>query len=228
MLPPMSWRDLQRRAGWIAVSLAAATLVVASFVPAFELAIEASIGAGADQEGFRYDRRFSMALDLAPVGVLPVVAAIFAVVAGVFGAIRRPPPWLVVTTFVVAAALVLLVFDTEDKRLQWAGSHGVVGYESDNGGPLLGPGLDDLHAEAEASPEAQRPGWELVGGEHGYASRGLVSWRVFLWSTLALVWLSGYQLARLRLRPVASVVLVAGVSLLVTVWLVLRALTRLQ
>jgi hypothetical protein len=224
----MSWRDLQRRAGWIAIALAAAALVVACFVPAFEIAIEASIGAGADQIGFRYDRSLSIPLDAAPFGLLPVAAGLALVALGALGAIRRPPPWLVVTAFVVALGLALLVFDTEDQRLQWVEEGGVVGYESDNGGPLLGPGLDDLHAEAEASPEAQRPGWELVGGEHGFSSRGLAPWRVFLWSTLVLAWLTGYQLARLRLRPLPSALLVAGVSAVVTVWLVLRALTRLQ
>jgi hypothetical protein len=219
---------VQRRIGWAAVSVAAAAVVVACFLPAFELAIGASIGAGASQESFDYERRLSIATDAAPFGLLPLLGGVFLLAAGIVGAIRRPPAWLVVTTFVVALGLALLVFDTEDQRLQWAGSGGVIGYESDHGGPLLTPGLDDLHEAAAASPEAQRPGWELLGGEHGYSSRGLGAWRVFLWSTLALAWLTGYQLARLRLRPLASALLVAGVSVVVTAWLVLRALTRLE
>ena len=43
-----------------------------------------------------------------------------------------------------AAALAFVVFDTEDQRLYWAGSSGVIGYESPHGGPLLQPALDDL------------------------------------------------------------------------------------
>jgi hypothetical protein len=208
--------------------MAAACLIAACFVPAFEIRIEAYIGAGATQQSFDYDRRLSVVLDAVPFGLLPLVAGVFLLVAGVFAAIRRPSPWLVVTTFVVAVGLAVLVFDTEDRRLDWPGRAGVIGYETDNGGPLLGPGLDDLQAAAKASPEAQRPGWTLVGGRYGYASRGLFGWRVFLWSTLVLVWLSGYQLARLRLRPIPAALLVVGVSVVVALWLALRAFSRLE
>jgi hypothetical protein len=224
----MPSRDIRRRIGWIAVSVAATALVAACLLPAFEIRIEAYIGAGASQQGFRYDRRLSIALDAAPFGLLPPLAGVFLLVAGVVGAVRRPRPWLVVTAFAVAVGLAVLVFDTEDRRLDWPGRAGVIGYEKDNGGLLLGPGLDDLHAAANASPEAQKPGWTLVGGRYGYASRGLFGWRVFLWSTLVLVWLSGYQLARLRVRPIPSALLVAGVSVVVAVWLALRAFSRLE
>ena len=133
--------------------------------------------------------------------------------------------WLVVASFAVAVALALLVFDTEDQRLSWAGP-GVVGYESPHGGPLLQPALDELQAEARASSEARNPGWKLTGGEHGFSSRGLTAWRVFLWSVLALLWLTGYRLSRLALRPVASVSLVAVATAAFFVWWVLRTLTR--
>jgi len=135
--------------------------------------------------------------------------------------------WLVVASFVVAAALGLLVFDTEDKRLQWAGVGGVIGYESPHGGPLLQPALDDLKAAARASPEAREPAWELTGGEDGYSSRGLTGWRVFMWSVLALLWLTGYRLARLALRPWAAAFLVVGATGVVLTWLFLRGLSRL-
>jgi hypothetical protein len=120
------------------------------------------------------------------------------------------------------------VFDTEDKRLQWAGARGVIGYESPHGGPLLQPPLDDLKATARASPEARNPGWELSGGVDGYSSRGLTGWRVFLWSSLALLWLTVYRLVRLALRPWASVGVVAGVTAVSFVWLVLRGLSGLE
>src|SRR4029453_4675284 len=64
---------------------------------------------------------------------------------------------------------------------------------------------DELHAEARASSEARNPGWELIGGEDGFSSRGLTAWRVFLWSALALLWLTGYRLSRLGPPPLGSV-----------------------
>lgn len=134
---------------------------------------------------------------------------------------------LVVVAFSAAVALGVLVLDTED-RLEWPGAHGVIGYEHDHVGPLLGPGLDGLHAAARRSPEAGEPGWALGGGEHGYAACGLNGWRLFVWSTLALVWLTAFRLARLRLRPLPSALLVAAASAAVLVWLFLRALSGLE
>jgi hypothetical protein len=146
----------------------------------------------------------------------------------VAGIVAGSRPWLVVTSFTAAVALALLVFDTEDQRLFWAGPGGVVGYESPHGGPLLQPALDELHAEARASREARLPGWELTGGEYGFSSRGLTAWRVFLWSALALLWLTGYRLSRLAFRPLASVSLVAVATVVIFVWLVIRSLARLE
>jgi hypothetical protein len=100
----------------------------------------------------------------------------------------------------------------------------VVGYESPRGGPLLQPALDDLKAEARASSEARSPTWELSGGEDGFSSRGLTAWRVFLWSALALLWLTGYRLSRLALEPMASLCVVAAATAVIFAWLVLRAL----
>ena len=165
---------------WSAVGVAAGALVVACFVPSLEIAIEAIIGAGNAQRGFRYERQLALAFDVGWPGPLAVVAGLALVIA----------------------------------------------YESPHGGPLLQPALDDLKAEARASPEARNPGWTL-GGEHNFSSRGLTAWRVFLWATLALLWLTGYRLSRLALRPLASVSLVAAATAAIFAWLVLRSLTRL-
>jgi hypothetical protein len=212
---------------WAAIGLAAVTLAVACFVPSLEIAIEASIGAGSEQRGFRYERELALASDVGWPGQLAVVSGLALVAAALTGIVIGSRRWLVIASFVVAAALALLVFDTEDQRLYWAGSRGVIGYESPHGGPLLQPALDDLKAEARSSPEARGPGWEL-GGENDFSSRGLTAWRIFLWSTLALLWLTGYRLARLALRPWASVGLVVAVTVAVFVWLVLRGLSRLS
>jgi hypothetical protein len=210
---------------WSAVGVAAAALVVACFVASLEIAISAFIGAGNEQRGFSYERELALAFDVGWPGPLALVAGLALVAAAVTGIVVGSRPWLVVASFAVAVALGLLVFDTEDQRLSWAGP-GVVGYESPHGGPLLQPALDELQAEARASSEARNPGWELTGGEHGFSSRGLTAWRVFLWSVLALLWLTGYRLSRLALRPVASVSLVAVATAAFFVWWVLRSLTR--
>jgi hypothetical protein len=210
-----------------AIGAAALALVVACFLPGIEIALSASIGAGNAQRGFDYNRELAL-VEAGWPGPLAVVGGLALVVAAVLGIVLGSRPWLVVASFVVAVALGLLVFDTEDQRLQWAGRGGAIGYESPHGGPLLQPPLDDLKAEARASPEARNPGWELIGDEHGFSSRGLPAWRVFLWSSLALLWLTGYRLARLALRPWASVWVVLAVTTAVLVWMILRGLSRLQ
>jgi hypothetical protein len=212
---------------WSAVGVAAAALVVACFVASLEIAISAGIGAGNERRVFSYERKLALAFDVGWPGPLALVAGLALIAAAVTAIVVGSRPWLVVASFAVAVALGLLVFDTEDQRLAWAGPGGVIGYESPHGGPLLQPALDDLQAEARASSEARNPGWELTGGENGFSSRGLTAWRVFLWSALALLWLTGYRVSRLALRPLASVSLVAAATAVIFVWLVLRTLTRL-
>ena len=219
---------LLERVCWAGILAAAAALVVSCFLPAFELRIEAFIGAGSAQRGFDYEGTYSIVPDLLSFGLLPLAVGVALVVIGALGIFRGSRPWLIVPAFALALGLALLVFDTEDKRLEWAGSGGVIGYEHDNGGPLLSRGLDDLFAAARRSPEAQEPGWELVGGRYGYSSRGRGGWRLFLWSTLALLWLAGYRLARLRFRPWASLTIVVAATVLTSLWLVLRALSGLS
>jgi hypothetical protein len=210
---------------WSAVAAAAAALVVACFVASLEIAISAYIGAGTEQRSFTYGRELALAFDVGWPGPLALVAGLALVAAAVTGIVVGSRPWLVVASFAVAVALGLLVFDMEDKRLFWAGPGGVVGYESPHGGPLLQPALDELKAEARASPEAGNPGWQL-SGEHYFSSRGLTAWRVFLWATLALLWLTGYRLSRLAMRPLASVSLVAAATVAFFVWWVFRYLTQ--
>jgi hypothetical protein len=212
---------------WVAIGIAAGALVVACFVAAFEIRLEASVGAGFEQRTFTYQRELGIVRDLIPFGLLPLSAGLFLVACSAVGLLYGSRSGLVIAAFVVSVGLGLLVLDT-DERLGWPGAHGVIGYESDNDGPLLGPGLDDLHASARRSPEAREPGWDLLGDEHGYAARGLAGWRIFMSSTVALLWLTGYRLARLALRPLPSALLVAAATLGVFSWLVLRALTSLQ
>ena len=66
------------------------------------------------------------------------------------------------------------------------------------------------------------------GGEDNFASRGLAGWQAFHWPTLALVWLTGYPLARLAVRPWPAVALLAAVTAATLVGLFLRALGRAE
>jgi hypothetical protein len=212
---------------WAAIGLAALGAATACLLPGFELRIEASIGAGSTQQAFDYVRTLTIAGG-SGVGLLVLAAALVLVAAAIAGIALGSRPWLVVGSFVVAVALLLVPFDMEDNdRLQWPGRAGVIGYESPNGGPLLQPALDDLKAEARSSPEARNPGWSL-GGEDYYAGRGLSGWRLFIWSTLLLGWLTGYRLARLRFRPWASVWIVIGSTAAIFAWILLRALGNLE
>jgi hypothetical protein len=210
---------------WAAIGVTAAAAAVACFLPGLEIAIVASIGAGFEQRSFRYARELTLAGDLRPIGPLAVAGAIAVVVAAAAGVVLGTRWWLVVPCFAVACGLAFLVLETEDERLFWSDG-GVVGYERPNGGPLLQPALDDLKADARGSPEAQDPGWELLA-EHGYAARGLTGWRLLMWSAFALFCLTLFRAARLGLGWVASVLVVAGTTAIVFLWLVWRSLTRL-
>jgi hypothetical protein len=212
-----------RALAWIPVGVAAGILVVACFLPAFEIAIEAAIGAGAEQRSFRYSQELSIAGDLLPIGLVPLGAGLVLVGLALVGLARGTFAWACVASLLVALALGAIVFDTDDRRLGWTGASGVIGYEKPNGGPLLQPALDDLRAAAERTPEARNPGWTL-GGDDAYAARGLYGWQILLWSSLALCWLTGYRVLRLGLGPWSSVALVIAVTAAVFVWLVLRAL----
>ena len=214
-------------ASWAAIIAAAAAVLVTCLVPAVQIAVEASIGAGFEQRSFRYDRTLTLAADAGWPGSLAAVAAAGLLGIGMAAVFLGSRPGLVVAAFVLATALGVLVFDMEDRRLYWAGDRGVVGYDEPTGGPLLQPALDDLKAEARSSPEAREPGWAL-SGENYFSSRGLGPWRVFLWSALALLWLAGYRLARLACGRWASLAIVAGATVAVAAWLVLRGFSRLQ
>ena len=212
---------------WAAIGLGAAAVVVACSITAFELRIEASTGAGDTQRAFHYVRTTSI-VGGSDLGKLVLAAGLVLLAAAVTGIAIGSRRWLVLGSFVVAVALLLVVFDMEDNdRLQWPGSAGVIGYESPHGGLLLQPTLDDLKAEARTSPEARDPGWSL-GGEDYYAGRGLAGWQLFVWSALVLGWLTGYRLARLLLRPWASVWVVVGSTVVIFAWLLLRALGNLE
>jgi hypothetical protein len=165
---------------WVAIGAAAGALVVACLLAAFEIRIEAFIGAGAGQRGFTYTRELVIVRDLVPFGLLPLGAGLLLMACAAVGLVSGSRAGLVIAAFAVSVGLGVLVLDTDD-RLGWPGRHGVIGYDSDSEGPLLGPGLDELHTEARRSPErASRAGrsWatstatRLVGSRAGGCSCG--------------------------------------------------------
>ena len=161
-----------------------------------------------------------------PAGLLVAASALALIVLAVLGLLYGSRTWLVVAAFAISAGLTLGAIDT-DGRLEWPGDAGTIGYESPHGGLLLQPALDDLKAEARSSPEARDPSWQL-SGEDSYAARGLLGWRLAIWSSVVLAWLTGYRFARLRFRPWASVWIVTGGTVAVLLWLFLRALGNLE
>jgi hypothetical protein len=209
-------------ASWAAIGAAGGAIVVASLLPAIRIGIGGFVGAGATQRSFRYEAEASFAGDLRPYGLVPLVVGLLLVGGAVLGILRGSRPWLVAGAFALAVVLGLFVLWSSE-QIVWTDG-GVIGYESPQ--LLVQPALDELQDEARRSPEARNPGWELSGGEHGYAARGLAGWHVLPYAALALLWLTGYRLARLFLRPWASVWLVIGTTAFVLVWLVFRALSR--
>jgi hypothetical protein len=212
------------RARGAAVAVAAGAVCVSCLVPAFQLAIEAFIGAGAAERGFRYERSVTIVPDSGASSAAVLALGLALVALGIVGAVRGWVGWSSVAAFLLALVLLLLVFDTEDRRLEWPGPHGVVLHEEATAGPLLGDAFEELKRRARRSPEASQASWTLSGGEHGYAARGLSTWRVFLWSTLVLGWLTGYGVLRLRLGAWTSAAIVAVATFAAFVWLALRAL----
>ena len=131
----------------------------------------------------------------------------------------------------VACAVALLSLGAAlniDDRLGWVESEGVVGYEEPHGGRLLQPAIDELKADARRSPEAQEPGWELLGGEHGYRARGLDAWWLVLRLTVVVSILTGFRVCRLFVRFWPAVALTAVATFGVLVVLIFQALSRTE
>lgn len=214
--------------GWAAIGAAAAVVVVASVLPAVHLTVEAFIGAGAAQRVFHYGRDLSFAGDLRPLGLVPLAAGMLLLSAAVFAIVRGSRTWLVLAAFAVALGLGWFALAASE-RLGGEG-HAVADYQGLHG--ILRPGLHDLQAEARRSPEANDPGWTLAGdesvssSENDYSADGLVGWTLLAGATVALLWLTGFLVARLRLGADASIVAVAVGTAATVVWLVLRALSR--
>ena len=217
----------QRARLWAAgLAISGAALVVASFLPAFELAISASTdGTGAGQS-FRYAREVAF-VDLPPLGLVPLLAGLVAVAVAVFTFVRGPRWWLALGLLTIALGLAWLLVHTYE-QLGGDGS-GVLGYDEAGGEPLLEPALEDLRADARQTPEAREPTWALLG-ENTYAARGLTGWTIVAVATQAVAVLAGYRFVRLvyGLARWSAGLVVAAATGAFWLWFLFHTFTRAQ
>ncbi len=159
---------------WAAVGALSLATLVACALPAFQIATDAYIGAGSEQQTFTYSRKLGLG-DLRPWSLV-VPAGALALLGLSVAALRRGNlAALAVPAAVVAALGTIAVIDLGG-RMNWGDGVGVIGYSKPSGGVVLQPALDDLKADARRSPEGRRPGWVLLS-EHGYRARPLAGWR---------------------------------------------------
>jgi hypothetical protein len=149
---------------------------VATFLPAFQVRLEASIGAGDTQQTFDYERTWSIIGYGTWPAVAAVVASVLLTVVAVAGLRAGTSTALLVAVGVIA--LGLSVFTTTAGFNE--GSLGGSGQEScpswgDCGGSVLGPAVRELHRDALKEPEAKDPEYELLPG---YASEPRFGWHV--------------------------------------------------
>ncbi len=212
---------------WAAIGAAAIVAVVACARPAFEIGLGASIGAGNDQRTFDYERQLTPLTDLRPWSLLMLAAALVLLATSVTALLWGNRPVLVLLACAVALLSVRAVLSVND-AVVWAEGNGVIAYEEPNGGLLLQPAIDELKADARRSPEAREPGWELLGGEHGYRARGLDAWWLLQRLVAVASLLTAYRVFRLFLRPWPAVALTAIATFVVLVWLFLQGLSGLE
>ena len=225
----LAFRRLPQRGvlSWAAVGAVAITAAVACVLPAFEIGLGASIGAGNGQRGFDYQRRLTPLIDLRPWSLLMLAAALVLLATSATALLWGNRPVLVALACAVALLSLRAVLSVND-AVVWSEANGVIGYEQPNGGRLLQPAIDELKADARRSPEARQPGWALLGGEHGYRARGLVGWWLLQRLVVVASLLTAYQVFRSFLPLWRAVALTAITTFVVLVWLFLQALSELQ
>jgi hypothetical protein len=181
---------------WTAAALGGAACVAATFLPAFQARLEASIGAGDTQQTFDYERTWSLVGYGTGLAVAAVVASILLTVVAVAGLRGGTSTALLVALGVIA--LVLSVFTTtagfNEGSTGGSGQEGCPSWEG-CGGLVLGPAVRELHRDALAEPEAEDPEYELLPG---YAAGPRFGWRVIeVVANLVLV-AAAYALFRRR------------------------------
>ena len=165
-----------RRLYWIAAALGGAACVAASFLPAFQVRLEASIGGGDTQQGFDYERTWSLVEYGTWFAIAAVVACVLLTVVAVAGLRAGTTTALLVALGVIA--LGLGAFTTaagfNEDMLGGFGQESCPSW-SDCGGFVLGPAVRELHRDALEKPEAKDPEYLL---DPGYAAEPRLGWRV--------------------------------------------------
>ena len=149
---------------------------MATFLPAFRVRLEASIGAGDSQQTFDYVRTWSLVEYGTALAIAPVVASVLLTIVAAAGLRAGTATALLVALGVLA--LGLSAFTTTAGFNE--GSLGGSGQEScpswnDCGGVVLGPAVRELRGDALEKPEAKDPEYELLPG---YAAGRRFGWLV--------------------------------------------------
>jgi hypothetical protein len=161
---------------WTAAALCGGACVVATFLPAFRVRLEASIGAGDTQQTFDYVRTWSLVEYGTTFAIAAVGACVLLTVVAVAGLRAGTSTALLVAVGVLA--LGLSVFTTtagfNESGLGGSGQESCPSW-NDCGGAVLGPAVRDLHGDALDEPEAKDPEYELLPG---YAADRRFGWLV--------------------------------------------------
>jgi hypothetical protein len=165
--------------------------------------------------------------DLLPHSLLLVAPAALLLAAGAAGVVAGSRSLVVVTAAIASVALLLGAWRVDDGLAPVEGG-GVLGCDDPCAGFVLDPALRDLSRDTLRTPQARRPGFELLGGPNAYRARALDPWVVFLRASVALALIGAFALARVRLRALPAAAAVAVLALLVWGWLVLRGLAGLE
>jgi hypothetical protein len=189
--------------------------VAATFLPAFRVRLEGSVGAGDTQQTFDYERTWSLVEYGTWLAVAAVVASVLLIVVAVAGVRVGTTTALLVALGVIA--LGLSAFTTaagfNEDMLGGSGQE-ICPSWSDCGGSVLGPAVRELHRDALEKPEAKDPEYLL---DPGYAAEPRLGWRVIELVANVLLVVAAFALFRRRreLRvagPAFAVLAVVAIS----------------
>lgn len=218
------------RVCWAVCAAGGLCLVAAWLLPAATLHLEGFIGAGATQQSFAFARTVRFASDRSAASiVLPALGSALVLCACLGAVWSRARPLFPVALVLAAVALVSLA-GAATFTDSGEGGGGVYSCDAataeDPGacaGRILRPALRRFAADVEAGPVGRRPGFTLNAG---YRANRRVWPALAEGALVATLLVAAYASLRLvvRRRWVAVLLLVAG-TLVVLVWLLLRALS---
>jgi hypothetical protein len=200
-------------------AVAGALILIGCLLPAFELYLEASIGAGDDQRVFRFDRELTFATYHEPGALVFPFAGIVLLATGLAG-VRWPRVPLILTAVAVTIPAFVQTVRTVDIQTGPEDVGVTLCDESrlEHCVYYLAPAIRDFRADILREPIARRP--EFDGPSRGdYNVRLLTGWLLVGW-TVAIYSLFAWfrPLLFLKLRPWQTVAVYA--LLLVVVFVI--------